>query len=55
MSEDLKNSIRHKNNLYVKCKKVKSAFNEELYKTYKGKLQQLMKVEKHHYHDLIVK
>ena len=42
LSEGLKNSIRHKNKLYVKCKKVKSAFNEELYKTYKRKLQQLM-------------
>ena len=56
LSEGLKNSIRHKNKLYVKCKKVKSAFNEELYKTYKRKLQQLMKVaEKHYYHDLLVK
>ena len=56
LSEGLKNSIKHKNELYVKCKKVKSAFNEELYKTYTRKLQQLMKVaEKHFYHDLIVK
>ena len=56
LSEGLKNSIRHKNKLYVKCKKVKSAFNEELYKTYKRKLQQVMKVaEKHYYHDLLVK
>ena len=56
LSEGLKNSIRHKNKLYVKCKKVNSAFNEELYKTYKRKLQQLMKVaEKHYYHDLLVK
>ena len=56
LSEGLKNSIRHKNKLYVKCKKVKSAFSEKLYKTYKRKLQQLMKVaEKHYYHDLIVK
>ena len=56
LSEGLKNSIRHKNKLYVKCKKVKSAFNEEQYKTYRRKLQQLMKVaEKHYYHDLIFK
>ena len=40
----------------MKCKKVKSAFNEELYKTYKRKLQQLVKVAKKHYHhDFIVK
>ena len=56
LSEGLKNSIRHNNKLYVKCKKVKSAFNEELYKIYKRKLQQLMKVaEKHYCHDLLVK
>ena len=54
LSDGLKNSIRHKNRLNVKCKKVKSAFNEELYKTYKRILQQLMKVaEKHYYHDLL--
>ena len=34
---------------------IKSAFNEELYETYKRQLQQLMKVaEKHYYHDLPV-
>ena len=53
LSGGLKNSIRYKN---VQYKKVKSAFNEELYKTYKRKLQQLMKMaEKHYYHNLIVR
>ena len=56
LSEGLKNSIRHKNKLYVKSKKIRSVLNEELYKTYKRKLQKLMKVaEKHYYHDLLVK
>ena len=44
-----KNSVRHKNiyiytYIYVKYKKFKYAFNEELYKTYKWKSEQLMKV-----------
>ena len=52
LSEGLKNSIRHKNKLYVKSKTIRSVLNEELYKTYKRKLQKLMKVaEKHYYHD----
>ena len=56
LSEGLENSIGHKNKLEVKCKKIKSVFNEELYKTYQKKLQQLRKVvEKHYYHDLIVR
>ena len=56
LSEGLKNSIRHKNKLYVKSKKIRSVLNEELYKTYKRKLQKLMKVaEKHYFHDLLVK
>ena len=39
-----------------KIKKVNSALNDELYKSYKRKLQQLIKVaEKHHYHDLLIK
>ena len=32
LSEALKNSIRHKNKLYLKYKKVRSAFNEDCYK-----------------------
>ena len=56
LSEGLKNSIKQKNKLYLKFKKVNSAHNDELYKIYKRKLQQLMKVaEKCHYHDLLVK
>ena len=56
LSELLKNSIRQNNKLYVKSKKIRSVLNEELYKTYKRKLQKLMKVaEKHYYHDLLVK
>ena len=38
LSEGLKNSIRHKNELYVKSKKIRSVLNDELYKTYQRKL-----------------
>ena len=56
LSEAMKNSIRYKNKLYKKSKRVKSAFYEEYYKQYKSKLQHLMKVaEKQYYHDLILK
>ena len=45
-----------KNKLYLKLKKVNSALNDELYKSYKRKLQRLIKVaEKHHYRDLLIK
>ena len=55
LSEGLKNSIKQKNKLYLKFKKVSSVLNDESYKCYKRKLQQLMKVaEKQHYHDLLV-
>ena len=55
LSEGLKNSIKQKNKLYLKFKKISSALNDESYKCYKRKLQQLMKVaEKQHYHDLLV-
>ena len=56
MFEGRKNSLKHKNKLYVKCRKVKSAFNEELHKTCKRKLQHSLKVaEKHYHHELIVR
>ena len=56
LSEGLKNSIKQKNKLYLKFKKVNSAHNDELYKSYIRKLQQVMKVaDKCHYHDLLVK
>ena len=56
LSEGLKNSIKQKKKLYLKLKKVNSAPNDELYKSYKIKLQQLITVaEKHHYHDLLIK
>ena len=55
LSEGLKNSIKQKNKFYLRFKKVSSALNDESYKCYKRKLQQLMKVaEKQHYHDLLV-
>ena len=55
LSEGLRNSIKQKNKLYLKFKKVSSALNDESYNCYKRKLQQLMKVaEKQHYHDLLV-
>ena len=56
LSEALKNSIRYKNKLYQKYKKIKSAFNEDTYKAYKSKLQNLMKVaEKKYHHDLLTR
>ena len=56
LSEALKNSIRYKNKLYQKYKKIKSAFNEDTYKAYKSKLQNLMKVaEKKYYQDLFTR
>ena len=56
LSEALKNSIRHKNKLYLKYTKVRSAFNEDCYKKYKSKLQHLLKVaEKQYFHDLITR
>ena len=56
LSEGLKNSIKQKNKLNLKFEKVNSACNDELYKSYRRQLQQLMKVaEKRHYHDLLVK
>ena len=56
LSEGLQSSIKQKNKLYLKFKKANSACNDELYKSYKKKLQHLMKVtEKHHYPDLLVK
>ena len=56
LSEALKKSIRHKNKLYLKYKKVRSAFNEDCYKKYKSKLQHLLKVaEKQYFHDLITR
>ena len=56
LSEGLKISIKQKNELYLKFKKVNSVCNDELYKSYKRKLQRFMEVvEKRHYHDLLVK
>ena len=56
VSESLKNSIKQKNKLYPKFKKVSSTVNDELYKSYKIKLQQPLKVaEKCHYRDLLVR
>ena len=55
LSEGRKSSIKQKNKLCLKFQKVSSAFNNESYKCYKRKLQQLMKVaEKQHYYDLLV-
>ena len=56
LSEALRNSIRHKNKLYTRYKKVKSVHNEVTYRSYKSKLQQLLKAaQKQHYHDLMIK
>ena len=53
--EALTNSIRYKNKLYQKYKKIKSAFNEDTYKAYKSKLQNLKVAEKKFYQNLFAR
>ena len=56
LSEALQNYIRYKNKLYQKYKKIKTALNEDNYKVYKSKLQNLMKVAvKKYYQDLFTR
>ena len=47
LSEGLKVSIKHKNKLYHKNLKCKTAYNEIMYKTYRNKLKHILaKAEK---------
>ena len=56
LSEAPWNSIRHNNKLYTRYKKADSVHNEVTYRSYKSKLQQLLKAaQEQHYHDLIIK
>ena len=54
LSEALRTSIRHTNKLYHRYRKIPSVKNETVYKKYRNKLNNILKVaEKKHYHDLI--
>ena len=54
LSEARRTSIRHKNKLYHRYRKIPSVKNETVYKKYRNKLNNILKVaEKKHYHDLI--
>ena len=55
LSEALWVSIRHKNKLYHRYKKISSVKNETTYKIYRNKLTTLLRVaEKKHYGDLLL-
>ena len=52
LTEALKISIKVKNKLYVQYKKCKSVHNECIYKTYKNKLNRIIKAaEKNYYQE----
>ena len=54
LSDELKESIKWKNKLYIKSKKIPSAFNVTNYKNYKNVLtKQINKAEKEYYNELI--
>ena len=54
LSDSLKKCIKHKNHLYYKSLKVKTAYNELMYTTYRNKLKKiLMKEEKRYYSNLL--
>ena len=55
LSDGLRNSIRNKNELYHKYKKIPSVKNESSYKSFRNKLNHMLKiVEKKYYRDLII-
>ena len=55
LSEALRSSIRNKNKLYHKYKKIPSLKNEVTYKRYRNRLNHLLKIaEKKYYRELIV-
>ena len=56
LSDALRNSIKFKNKLYWKFRKIGSVYNENYYKSYKQVLQKtLMAAEKQYYHELLIK
>ena len=56
LSDALRNSIKFKNKLYYKFRKIGSVYNGNSYKSYKQVLQKtLMAAEKQHYHELLIK
>ena len=55
LSDGLRNSIRNKNKLYHKYKKIPSVKNESSYKSFRYKLNHMLKIaEKKYYRDLII-
>ena len=55
LSEALRSSIRNKNELYHKYKKIPSVKNEVIYKKYRNRLNHLLKIaEKKYYRELII-
>ena len=56
LSDALRNSIKLKNKLYYKYKKISSVYNETCYKSYKHILQKtLIAAEKQYYHELVTR
>ena len=54
LTEGLKQSIKNKNKLYMKSVKIRSAYNEMKYKTFRNKLKHvLLTAEKKHYADTL--
>ena len=54
LTDSLKNCIKRKNHLYYKSIKVKTAYNELMYTTYRNKLKKvLFKAEQEHYSQLL--
>ena len=55
LSDAIRNCIRNKNKLYHKCKKIPSVRNEIIYKTFRNKLNHVLKfAEKKYYKDFII-
>ena len=55
LSDAIRNSIRNKNKLYHKYKKIPSVRNEITYKTFRNKLNHVLQfAEKKYYKDLII-
>ena len=55
LSDALRNSIKWKNKLYYKFRKIDSVYNETSYKSYKQVLQRtLVAAEKQYYHELLI-
>ena len=55
LSDALRNSIKWKNKLYYKFRKINSVYNETSYKSYKQVLQRtLLAAEKQYYHELLI-